>query len=509
MPERLSLPENARIMKIPAITSQAILLPVVRRVLVKPTDEEIEKAQEKGKPVPQARIEREMVILFSKPPGDEWKTYEDNVSLLAEENILVENADRINLSLVEHFIPPNVAEYLSASFEASHPFLPEDLHERDNARIIKAMLSEDPFICNIRDAYFMLEKAVSSLVEFQNREDLTTVCLWAIGTYFYRELDTFPYLFINAPKQSGKTRLLQVLERACFYAHPVMSNISAATLFRLLDSNGGTLLIDEIENLQKNEEMKDILSSLFNAGYKKAGQVARQEKKGEGYETKVFEVYGPKAMANITGIGDVLKDRSIVIRLKRSKDPKVTKKSLDEVDWHKIRMAILSGAADAVENLKNTMSMLSVEPEDDEDPLAKMTARERELWLPLLAVAKEVGEDVYHYAVHALRRAIKDRLESGGGLKDIEVMTVQAFYSAGSKESGKLQAIIPTRDIAEEFNYMFSEDLGENITPQKVGRILSRLGFKKAKAGHAGKTKGFLFIKEEVEDYARRYDIEL
>ena len=42
------------------------------------------------------------------------------------------------------------------------------------------------------------------------------VALWIIGTYFHKSYVSFPRLFINAQKGSGKSRLLQILKALCW-----------------------------------------------------------------------------------------------------------------------------------------------------------------------------------------------------------------------------------------------------------------------------------------------------
>src|SRR3990167_6828316 len=56
------------------------------------------------------------------------------------------------------------------------------------------------------------------------------VAHWIIGTYIHKEFNTFPRLFINATKGSGKSRLLQILAGLCYNAS-VMVNLSEAVRF--------------------------------------------------------------------------------------------------------------------------------------------------------------------------------------------------------------------------------------------------------------------------------------
>jgi hypothetical protein len=67
-----------------------------------------------------------------------------------------------------------------------------------------------------------------------------TLALWVMLTYSYPAWSAVPYLYLGGPAGSGKTRVFEVLSRLVF--RPLQSsNLSAAALFRTLDSRGGTL----------------------------------------------------------------------------------------------------------------------------------------------------------------------------------------------------------------------------------------------------------------------------
>ena len=160
---------------------------------------------------------------------------------------------------------------------------------------------------------------------------------WVIATYFHKRFSTFPYLFINAIKRAGKTKLLDVLTLLAYNA--VFSpNMSTSTLFRLTQSAGATTLLDETENLE-DPEKKAEFKSLLLSGYKRGSFCYRSEKENEKYVPVPFEVYSPKAIANINGISDVLEDRCIPITMKRGRNLAIINKDVPSEDpiWEKIR----------------------------------------------------------------------------------------------------------------------------------------------------------------------------
>jgi hypothetical protein len=148
------------------------------------------------------------------------------------------------------------------------------------------------------------------------------VALWIIGSYVNESFSTFPYLFINAMRGSGKTRLLKLIMSMARDGQ-LMTSMTEAVLFR----TKGTLAIDEFENL--NSKDKTELKELLNASYKKGMKIVRMRKKkvvdGETQEAESFEVFRPIVMANIWGMDEVLGDRCISLQLEKSANRIITR----------------------------------------------------------------------------------------------------------------------------------------------------------------------------------------
>lgn len=176
--------------------------------------------------------------------------------------------------------------------------------EIDNLKIIlgetyEHILTELHEYCDLKEDYYHL------------------VATWIIGTYLHDSFNTYPYLFINAMKGSGKTRLLKLIA-AMSRNGDVMGSPTEAVLFRIPKET--TLCIDEFEGVLRkgNEGVREML----NACYKKGMKVRRMKKKNtpDGTEMVVedFEPYKPICLANIWGMEEVLGDRCITAILEKS-----------------------------------------------------------------------------------------------------------------------------------------------------------------------------------------------
>jgi len=172
------------------------------------------------------------------------------------------------------------------------------------------------------EAYRTIIDILKSYTDISERY-YSLISIWIIGTYFHQDFPTFPYLFFNAMKGSGKSRTIRLI--TYLSKEGVMLNsLTEAVLFRTT----GTLGIDEFEGATRkgNEALKELL----NSAYKKGIKVKRMKKvktlMGEEQKVEEFEVYRPLVMANINGMDDVLGDRCIQIILERSSNSQITKK---------------------------------------------------------------------------------------------------------------------------------------------------------------------------------------
>lgn len=156
------------------------------------------------------------------------------------------------------------------------------------------------------------------------------ISIWIIGTYFHEKFSSYPFIFFNAMRGSGKTRTLKLISSLGSKGDgSVQNNITESVLFRIPE--GTITCIDECERIGSKE--KSTLRELLNAAYKKGTKVKRMKKVRIGGEekfvTEEFEPYIPIAMANIKGLEEVLEDRALTLILEKSNNPLKTKKIED------------------------------------------------------------------------------------------------------------------------------------------------------------------------------------
>lgn len=162
-----------------------------------------------------------------------------------------------------------------------------------------------------------IENYVSDYVTLADPQYSLPIALWIIGTYCYLDFDAYPYLVItSSTKRSGKTRLSEMVGFSC--SNP--RNFAALTgpmLYRSIEDEKPTIIFDEAELL--SSERAGTMRSILNVGYRRGQTVPRMGTTGA---IKEFQTYCPKLFVLIGDVFDTLRDRSIIITMKRAETRK-------------------------------------------------------------------------------------------------------------------------------------------------------------------------------------------
>lgn len=346
------------------------------------------------------------------------------------------------------------------------------------------------------------------------------LALWCIGTYFHSEFDTYPYLFLNAMRGSGKTRTLKLISALSNGGDgSVQNNLTEAVLFRIPQHQ--TTCIDEVEQINSKE--KQTLRELLNSAYKKGMKVKRMRKTfakdGEKQVAETFEPYFPIAMANIWGVEEVLADRSIVLIFEKSIDPakvklvedfdknlyiKLIKRTLDAIQCSLCSVVSKKNIIRNWNNYIYTLYTLTTQTTQttlfdelktyeyglmDKGAIEKnkqlemeelfrkidkldIGGRNLELMFPLLIVAQLIGEEVFNDFLKISANIVKQKkLNEYAESKDVQLYEfVLSMDSFGND-------FISVKELTSRFRIFIGDGEEEDrwLNDKWLGRALKRL----------------------------------
>lgn len=141
----------------------------------------------------------------------------------------------------------------------------------------------------------------------------TAATLWIAFTWIIEHVQVAPLAIITAPeKRCGKTQLLDIIGRLSKRSL-LASNISPAAMFRVIEAQSPTLLIDEADAFFRTHEE---LRGIINSGHTKTSAYVIRTV-GDDHDAKQFSTWGAKAIAGIGKMADTVMDRAVVLTLRR------------------------------------------------------------------------------------------------------------------------------------------------------------------------------------------------
>ncbi|MGI8615288.1 MAG: DUF3631 domain-containing protein [Actinomycetota bacterium] len=336
---------------------------------------------------------------------------------------------------------------------------------------------------------------------------VTIVTLWVAHVYAFAAFEFTPYLAVtSATKRSGKSRLLEVLGvvlgsvRAVFTA-----NISAASLFRLIDAKPGVaILFDEVDRIPK--EKAEELWGLINSGWREGGQVHRQT--GPKMETlRAFATFSPKVLAGIgRPLPDTVDDRSLKVRMER----RLPSETVERLRLRRVEgeAAPIRAALEAWATQATLDRLAAAEPEL---PSTIQNDRLLDVAEPLFAIADMAGGDW----PARIRAAIADQEATARQVEDDELSllalshVVEAFAAKGADRifTDDLLGYLITLDGGPWAEWWGSNvELGKTVAPaRRLRKLLDKFDGCKPQSLRIGDVSKRGYHLGPIQDAAYRY----
>jgi 5S rRNA maturation endonuclease (ribonuclease M5) len=304
-----------------------------------------------------------------------------------------------------------------------------------------------------------------------------TLSLFVLHTWAFPAAHATPYIVVESPeKQSGKSRLLEVLELVC--RDPLrVSSITPAALFQCVAQDQPTLLIDESDAIfamrgDRNEELRGVL----NAGNRPGARVIRGGKDGA---PKSYKTFTPKVLAGIaTGkLPDTIRDRSIVVPM----DRKLRSERVERLRPHLLAPELddLCGDCEtwATQHHGELFDFLP-------EPFDEISDRLDEAWEPLFAIAHLAG-GAYPGRARAAARSVAGGRDDQGETVSHQLLTALRDLF-GDHDRLSSAAIVAALNENDELPFGGWND-GSGMRQAEVARLLKRYRIRPLKVRLGGK----------------------
>ena len=302
---------------------------------------------------------------------------------------------------------------------------------------------------------------------------------WVLATWILEKWDAVPYLFFYGPAGSGKTWALEVLASISF--RPFLSaSTTMPVIFRACDIWHPTLFLDETEVYLRKERSE--IMHLLNAGYRRGFPATRIEETEEGLKVKIFDCFGFKALAGTKAFVDTLKSRCIIFNM--SKATREIKTKIDPARAEDLRKKLLM-----------YRFRVLAQKEVLEEAKIDLKGRLKELFVPLVTVAASEAKR----SILSEAQKIEEITREEEQVSD-EATVFRAIVSAREESGATKISIKRITDIANE-----GLSLDEMLTAFNIGRITSRLGFKRS---IQNKQRCVVWNEELVKRLEKRWAIE-
>jgi hypothetical protein len=329
-----------------------------------------------------------------------------------------------------------------------------------------------------------------------SREQATALALWVFHTHAIDAADATPYLSIfSAQRESGKTRLLEVLE-LLIARSLVVANISDAALFRVIAEVQPTLLFDEVDSIfgPKSRDRED-LRGMLNAGYRRGARVYRVGGKKMN-ELQTFPVFAAKALAGIGTLPDTIASRTIPIRLKR----RTQSETIDRFHPREAGPALELLRLDLEQTAERLIDRLT--PARPGLP-AQLSDRMKDVWEPLFAIAELAGPTWAEQARHAAVKLATNR--------EVEDDAIAVQLLADIRSVLAVRDRITTRDLIAELAALYESPWAtyrrddKPITAAILGALLRPFEIRSRSIRLPDGTTPKGYLREQFEDAFLRY----
>ena len=351
------------------------------------------------------------------------------------------------------------------------------------------IIETDPYLL-----YSLLIDFLHDSIYFENPAEYTVFALWIMASWVPESFDSSPYLMFIAPKDSGKTRGLDIISELGYRPIPAVS-FSSSSMFRAVNMWSCTLLVDEAEyQINAKTEKGQDLYAILNGGYKRGMYAIRTSTVDDTYIPMPFNIFGFKALAATRPFNSTLESRCVIFHMEQ----------------HEIKNLLLP--KEDCEDLRNRLlffrfSSLQKIPLVFPEKLKR--GRIIELFTPLYSIASLIEKSIPKTLQLTILKELDTYIEETyshniqeDNISQIEPCIIHTMLERFDSPNNDAM-IVSLKDIYESIRYEFPTE-----TKQHIGIILKAMGFDRRRS-HIGTFVDLSTLKnkQKLDQYIERYKI--
>ncbi|MGQ0574470.1 MAG: DUF3631 domain-containing protein [Pseudonocardia sp.] len=317
------------------------------------------------------------------------------------------------------------------------------------------------------------------------------VTLWIAASHAQPAWAHAPRLVIRAPeKRCGKSRLLDIIEALC-WAPFITVNSSPAAVYRSIDADPPTLLVDEADTIfgPKADGNED-LRGLLNAGHQRNRPAKRYDAAANRVES--IPTFAMAALAGIGHMPDTIEDRAVIIRMRRRADGETVHPYRHRRD----RPALRQLAEQLHTWLRNDLTTL-----EQAVPAMPVEDRAADTWEPLITIADHAGNTWPDRARAAVLHLAAEATDTDEGSDRIRLL-VDCHTAIGDLPAIPTALLLQRLRADPEAPWADYGHIGLNA--RRLGILLGEYGIRSANIRFTeGQAKGY--HRADFTDTWRRY----
>lgn len=401
--------------------------------------------------------------------------------------------------IYEQIHKDGVSKFIQFDPDDGEPVMVESI-ETEN-EIIKPLSGEDikfgavklpSGICEYKDTLTLLEQIKEHIYKYLDLSEdyLKFAGYYVLMSWLYDLFHTVPYLRALGDTGCGKSRFLDVIGGLTYKSISASGCVTPAPIYRMLRKWQGSLVLDEAD-MKGSDEYNEVVT-ILNCGFEKGRPVIRSNKDNPD-NVQILPVYSPKVFATRRRFSDPALEARCLTEIMR------------ETDRSDISPVLNQAFFDEQQELRNKLLLYrlrnyrNIEPEAPLIDLEGIEPRLRQVSQAFIALFAG-DEKILQSYLDFIRGHQVELIEQRAGTLTGQVVE-KLFELVARVSSVPLDTVESTNGIVNRFKISagdIADELGNDITPQKVGSILKGLGIKTHQIKVEGKSKRCI-IEDEKE----------